>query len=143
MSQFTENPSDKPATPGELPPPQITLPPPPPRHSLVITLIASAIVAALVAGVLTLGLQAFLGNVARTQTLTQQGTVTVTHDQKDGVDVYYAVPYVSPPNLTLGNGTGLVVIVEQKPDHFKLRAADTTIRSDVSWKAEGVPTGAK
>jgi len=148
MSQYTENPSDKPAPPGngdqgELPPPQVTLPPAHPRHSLAITLVASAIVAALVAAVLTLGIQAIRGNLARSQTLIQEGRLTVNQNQSEGVEVYYPIPYASPPHLTLVNGAAYAVIVEQKPDHFKIRAAGTTVNADVNWKAEGVPDRSK
>jgi len=37
-------------------------------------------------------------------------------------DVYYPIPYASPPNLTLDDTFSHdLVIVDQKPDHFRVR----------------------
>jgi hypothetical protein len=105
-----------------------------------ITLVAAAIVAALVAVVMVFGLRAFQGNVAygpgileRNQLLQQQGKVKVFNDKP--VEVYYPIPYASPPHLTI-QGDVHVNLLEQKPDHFKVQGVDAG-GTDVQWSAQG------
>jgi len=89
----------------------------------------------------------------------QEGVAQVPYlkggkDNNNGaeVQVYYKVPFASPPHLTfLDNDQGRapwrtqIEVVEQKPDSFKIRAL---IRSDsgilkMKWCAEGVPAASK
>jgi hypothetical protein len=151
MSEFTERPSEKPQ-PGDRHngPQGFPIPPQPPMvyresrgRSLAITLISSGIMAGLVAGMMVYGLDAFRANVKRQETLKQEGQVQVP---KEGLEVYYPVPYESPPNLTFAaQMPGFVplehVVVEQKADHFKLRIKDGDESHGfvITWKAEGRP----
>lgn len=52
------------------------------------------------------------------------------------IDVYYPVPYVSPPNLTVDGPAHKVLVLDQKPDHF--RVAGT---GKLTWVARGVRSG--
>src|SRR5271165_874740 len=112
MSDFNENPpkpirgteeTDFPV-PAQLPPLDKGIS----RKERVITLIAAAIVAALVSVVMIFGVRAFQGNITygpeileqQNRVLKQAGTVTVS-DNNSPVEVYYPVSYGSPPNLTI------------------------------------------
>jgi hypothetical protein len=52
------------------------------------------------------------------------------------LEVYYPLPYSSPPNLTVDGPLHHVVVLEQKPDHF--RVAGT---GKVKWVARGTRAG--
>lgn len=132
---------------SELPRPQITMPPSHGRHSLIVTLVAAGIVAAFVAAILSLGVQAYQRDLIRVNTFPQQGKVAVSSEEP--LQVYYPAPYTSPPNLTFtvvsisgqaGDSNSWVEIVEQKPDYFKVRKVAKAVPScEISWKADGVP----
>jgi hypothetical protein len=57
-------------------------------------------------------------------------------------DVYYPVPYPSPPHLDISDPFGKCELVEQKPDHFRVRS--TFEKSalggpfTLKWKAKGL-----
>jgi hypothetical protein len=70
-------------------------------------------------------------------TLIQEGTAII---REEPLEVYYPVPYVSPPNLTLtGSMSAHCILVEQKQDHFKAKLAPPwgNNPSSINWKAEG------
>jgi hypothetical protein len=52
------------------------------------------------------------------------------------IDVYYPLPYASPPNLTVDAASHKVVVLEQKPDHFRAYGA-----GKAKWVARGVRLG--
>jgi hypothetical protein len=58
----------------------------------------------------------------------------------DEQDVYYPVAYASIPNVELSANYHLVVIEEQKEDHFRIRNTSTSIVS-TGWHARGVRAG--
>ncbi len=49
------------------------------------------------------------------------------------IDVYYPLPYASPPNLTVDGPLHRAVILEQKPDHFRVAGS-----GKLKWVARGV-----
>jgi hypothetical protein len=51
-------------------------------------------------------------------------------------DVFYPVPYISPPNLVVHDSFSCVMVTEQKPDRFRVKANGPV---DFTWKARGVP----
>jgi hypothetical protein len=53
------------------------------------------------------------------------------------LEIYYPVPYQSPPNLTIETSWQDCLIVEQKADHFKVKNPSGTAR-EVTWKARGL-----
>ncbi|HEY7157155.1 MAG TPA: hypothetical protein VH575_24590, partial [Gemmataceae bacterium] len=55
-------------------------------------------------------------------TVCQEGKVNLHQGQE--LDVYYPVPYTSPPNLELSGDADKCEIVEQKADHFRIRCKD-------------------
>ena len=63
----------------------------------------------------------------------QTGKANVPGGQQ--LDVYYPVPYATPPNLEIADE---FVIVEQKADHFRVKNTSTFSRT-VNWTARGVP----
>jgi hypothetical protein len=106
---------------------------------------ATVLVAALVAAVTATGVSALMTTGGpsiggpRRGTLTQQGSTIV---RGEPLEVYYPVPYAGPPNVSLEDGSGRnCVILEQKPDHFKVKLDEQWALNPVSikWKAEGVP----
>ena len=52
------------------------------------------------------------------------------------IDVYYPLPYASPPNLTVDASSHHVVVLDQKPDHFRV-----TGTGKLKWVARGVRVG--
>jgi len=68
-------------------------------------------------------------------TLTQQGSIAASSGQE--VDVFYPVPYASPPNLVLEDFTHNYTVVDQKPDRFRLRN-NGPFTPTCEWTAHGV-----
>jgi hypothetical protein len=71
--------------------------------------------------------------------LTQQGSVTVPASAQQ--EVYYPVPYVSPPNVQLsgpGVSQGNISLKEQKADHFTAQSTSAHFAFEVHWRAEGI-----
>jgi hypothetical protein len=66
----------------------------------------------------------------------QYGNLRMGQGQE--LDVYYAVPYGATPNLEIKTEPGEFVILEQKPDHFRLR--NTGFLGQARWEARGVLT---
>jgi hypothetical protein len=66
---------------------------------------------------------------------TQSGTLSLpgNHEQ----DVYYPVPYQSPPNLTLEDTWNACAITGQWPDHFRVSNA-RLFSCELTWKARGI-----
>ncbi len=53
------------------------------------------------------------------------------------IDVYYPLPYGQPPNLEMSEESDEYVLVDQKPDHFRVRNP-SCFRGKVCWRARGV-----
>ena len=68
--------------------------------------------------------------------LAQSGTVTIPAGPVH--DVYYPIPYASPPNLELDDPLHACEIVEQKADHFRVRINGVAGSAAVKWNASGV-----
>src|SRR4051794_3354359 len=66
--------------------------------------------------------------------LAQSGSVTVPKGQVK--DVFYPVPYPSPPNLELDDSFHHYVVIDQQADHFRVR--NDSGAWDVKWTARGV-----
>jgi hypothetical protein len=148
MSEFTEKP------PVRLPPASVLEESSPPRPSFWktqgLTILVAAVVAGVVAAVaallVTIGLSRFLaspktqvvaGEASRPGTLHQEGAAVL---RTEPVEVYYPVPYETPPNLVLeGPNSPNCVITEQKQDHFKAKTTINFGGVNVSWKAQGMP----
>jgi hypothetical protein len=66
---------------------------------------------------------------------TQSGTISIpgNHEQ----DVYYAVAYQSPPNLTLEDSWNTCAITGQWPDHFRV-SNPRLFSCELTWKARGI-----
>lgn len=52
------------------------------------------------------------------------------------MDVYYPVPFASPPNLELDDVRD-VVVLDQKADHFRVRYDGPFPSNSIKWKARG------
>jgi hypothetical protein len=97
------------------------------------TMLVACFVSAVVAGGVMLALDLFGGG----DTLVQQGKAVVIKNQ--ALEVYYPIPYVSPPHLSLsGFFPGSCALVEQKPDHFKIENMGNLYSVEVEWRAEGI-----
>jgi hypothetical protein len=98
----------------------------------------TVLVAALVAAVTSAAMTALLQNSANGgETLTQEGTGMVRHEP---MEIYYPLAYASPPHLVVsGPNSNLCVIVEQRPDHFKVKRVSNVAMNavEITWKAEG------
>jgi hypothetical protein len=68
--------------------------------------------------------------------LEQTGTETVGAGHSV-LDVYYAIPYVSPPHLTISSTFDEAKVIEQRRDHFRVKNTGAFARS-FHWKANGV-----
>jgi hypothetical protein len=112
------------------------------------TIVVAAVVAALVGAVTAAGISAVVslsrraGGIMGLQSsgaaLTQEGNAII---RSEPVEVYYPVPYGSPPNLSLTGGPSMnCVLVEQKQDHFKAKLAPPwTNPVSITWTAQGRP----
>jgi hypothetical protein len=71
----------------------------------------------------------------------QEGTAVVPprDDSPDGVEVFYAVPFASPPRLEFPSGLNECVVVEQSATKFKLKNLWAFERK-VRWQATGQPS---
>jgi hypothetical protein len=65
----------------------------------------------------------------------QTGTATVPGGQE--VEVYYPVPYASPPNLVLSSDWDQCVVVQQKQDHFRVKN-NRVFATECKWTARGL-----
>src|SRR4051794_15850307 len=66
----------------------------------------------------------------------QRGKAVVPAGEE--LDVYYPVPFNSPPNLLVQSTFNDCSIIEQKPDHFRVKNNNPFSR-EVTWDARGVP----
>ena len=57
------------------------------------------------------------------------------------LDVYYPAPFSSPPNLLTKSIFNDCLVVEQQPDHFRIKNP-TPFSREVSWEARGLPVTA-
>src|SRR6516165_1030845 len=89
------------------------------------TMLVACFVSAVVAGGVMLALDFPGGGLGGGgDTLVQQGKAVVIRNQ--ALEVYYPIPYASPPHLNLsGFFPGSCALVEQKPDHFKIENLGT------------------
>jgi hypothetical protein len=67
--------------------------------------------------------------------LEQEGSVNIPAHAY--LDVYYPIPYISPPNLNVRCSWNDCLVVGQKPDHFRLHNPESSARH-VDWKVKGV-----
>ncbi len=65
----------------------------------------------------------------------QRGKVAVPPGEE--LDVYYPVPFASPPNLRTETTFSDCSVIEQKPDHFRIKNPNVFSR-DLTWEARGV-----
>jgi hypothetical protein len=68
-------------------------------------------------------------------TLKQSGSAKVPGDGE--LDVYFPTPYTSNPNLETGDDFDHCVVVQQYPDHFRVKNS-SALAEDVKWTARGV-----
>ncbi len=73
-------------------------------------------------------------------TIKQRGKLTV-NDSQEGIQVYYARPFNSPPNLRLEAGphNDNIELIVQKADYFTVRLKGTTFARELEWFAQGIP----
>ncbi len=69
------------------------------------------------------------------ETFEQEGQVTVPANCE--MDVFYPIPYATPPNLTFENGHNDCFLVEQKNNHFRIFNKNVTKARTIDWKANG------
>jgi len=106
-----------------------------------VTMIVAGVVSAVVAAAVSVGVPLIWG-LRGGQTLSQQGKFWIGAGASE--DVYYPIPYSSPPNLQVEFSQGPftlqnVKIIEQKPDHFKIECPSPLGgRAEFRWRAEGL-----
>jgi hypothetical protein len=71
-------------------------------------------------------------------TTTESGEFVILTPSPQTFDVYYPIPFASPPNLQLAGDTNDFELVEQQADHFTVRRR-TAAPPTVHWRAEGKP----
>jgi hypothetical protein len=65
----------------------------------------------------------------------QTGKVSVPGGQE--IEVYYPIPYGSPPNLELCSDWDHCVVVQQKADHFRVKN-NRLLSTECKWTARGM-----
>lgn len=53
-------------------------------------------------------------------------------------DIYYPIPYASPPYLEIDGTFSECTIVEQHADHFRVKSTASHFSRNVKWTAKGV-----
>jgi hypothetical protein len=77
------------------------------------------------------------GLLLQTGTIDAAGRAPVSDPQ---FDVYYPIPYVSPPELTWINMPYDIRVLEQRPDGFRVQFTGTFYgNGPPKWQARGVP----
>jgi hypothetical protein len=69
-------------------------------------------------------------------TVTQDDTVSVPANSE--IEVFYPIPYVSPPHLIINEWHDDCVVTEQKENHFRIRNRNNFFARSVSWTARGI-----
>jgi len=64
----------------------------------------------------------------------ETGTVTLPANQT--IEVYYPNPYLATPNLRVENSGNDCIVVEQKPNYFRIQNRTANAR-EITWKARG------
>jgi hypothetical protein len=78
-----------------------------------------------------------LDGLCDNEVLSQHGAVRLSPG--DEQDVYYPIPYASPPNLELGDLLRIdYILLEQRADHFRVRIKSCLDLVTLTWKARGV-----
>jgi hypothetical protein len=67
----------------------------------------------------------------------EQAGDEIVGDDHSALEVYYPIPYVSPPHLTVSSTFSEVKIIEQRRDHFRVRNTGSFSRQ-FHWTASGV-----
>jgi hypothetical protein len=107
-----------------------------------LTVLVAALVAAVVATLISVGVNLLMAKLGGGQgdRLVQEGKVIVGVQGEQ--QVFYPIPYAAPPNLQLGAGPAdmhSVKITEQKPDHFKVMpVGGINAPREYRWRAEGI-----
>jgi hypothetical protein len=102
----------------------------------VMTILTAGIVAAFTAIIVVYGLQTIQRTAIWSASLAQQGDASVPASEM--VEVYYQKPYATTPNITLsGPFSEDVLLVEQTPDHFKVKNKSSSSARSFHWNAEG------
>jgi hypothetical protein len=73
-------------------------------------------------------------------TVTQENHIDVPPNME--IEVFYAVPYASPPNLSIDEVHGDCTVTEQKENHFRVRNRNVATARTVNWTARGMPAAA-
>lgn len=79
------------------------------------------------------------------QTL-QTGTMEISNRRDDVLEVFYAKPFRTPPNLNVRftKGSGEIELVEQRADGFRFKTRTVSYISvegaHIEWLATGAPT---
>ena len=69
------------------------------------------------------------------QTYSQTGTLEVPAGQE--LEIFYPMPYAAPPNLVVTSTFSECLIVEQRPDHFRVKNTMSSPR-ELTWTARGL-----
>jgi hypothetical protein len=84
-------------------------------------------------------------NQPLSQTISDGGEASVPPNDlnKGEIEVYYRIPFASPPKVTIVEGANdSWTITEQKADHFTAKNTSAFGRK-MTWKAEGLPAREK
>src|SRR5947209_4699668 len=123
--------SFRPTAPSPAAPPKPAFPWPWPRWTAAPILVGSHLLCLLAGFFFAAG-----GGFAGPSKVVQEGRLTVAPGLER--EVFYTIPYASPPNLRLdGDINWRVVKIEQKAECFKIVCNATEGSSELHWRAEG------
>jgi len=69
------------------------------------------------------------------QTYSQTGEMEVPPGQE--LEVFYPIPFASPPNLVIASSFSQCQMIEQRPDRFRVKNP-TGLPHEVTWTARGM-----
>lgn len=104
--------------------------------SRLILLCCTVVLIAIIVGCMNICLDRSVG-VGADGLCKQTGSFTVKGGEE--IDVYYPLPYGSPPNVTFNSvfKTYEIVLVSQYPDHFRVKNTGH-FAGEVTWEAKGL-----
>jgi hypothetical protein len=120
--------------------------PDPSRWSRINSVIFSrpaALAAAFVTLLIFLGCTSIPTHEADVYVLVQTDSLDVPAGHE--LEVYFAAPFASPPNLVIDDSHGDCVVTEQKENYFRVRNKNASVSRSIRWTARGQrgsgPTG--
>ena len=105
-------------------------------RSTAVTAVLACIVIILGCMSITIGGRTTVDTTSEDGMLIQEGETQVGAGAER--DVFYPIPYASPPNLEIDSTFNHYQLIDQKEDHFRVRNTSNAFCLKCEWKARGL-----